>query len=689
MTDPSVNADTIEQTKQQIRALVSEIAQLSKSELEPNQYYAAFLQRVVQALAAVGGAVWMMGEGQTLRCAYQINVPESLLDRDTDDAKRHEKLLQYILQQGEPQLIPPRAGDGAETSGANPTDHLLVLGPLVADGKLEGVVEIFQRPDAQPATQRGYLRFLMNMVELAGDWLKSQKLRQFSDRHSLWGQADHFARLVHESLDVRGTSFTVVNEARRMIGCDRVSVAIKRGRKCKIEAISGQDTLENRSNIVNALGTLATKVVATGESLWFEGETEDLPPQIERAIDQYIEESYAKSVTVLPLRRPDKSDDLNPEAQLDPDNIRQSREVIGAIIIEQIETDLPKEVIHPRIDLVYEHTARALANAIDHHDVFLMPVWKTIGKSKWLVKTRQLPKTLAVAGGILAVLLGLCLIPGDFKMKAEGRLNPVETRRVFAEQPGDVVQILPDQTPTQQSSDQIKVSQGERLCVLRNTDLQIEHEQVYGEYSAAQRELDEVVQQLINNVGLSPTDKTSLELTQGRLEKRIESLEKQLALVQDKRERLTVTSPIDGIITSWDVKRQLQNRPVQAGAVLMEIADTNKAWEVELSMPENRSGKVDVARKRLEPGLRVTFILAGEPGTQYEGKIVDVADRSQVADDQKQTVKIRVALEAGVSQQIEKRPNMEVTARVFCGKKPLGWCWFHEAWEWLQKNVFF
>ena len=52
MSADQVNSDTIEQTKQQIRGLVSEIAQLSKSDLEAEEYYSAFLQRIVSALAA-------------------------------------------------------------------------------------------------------------------------------------------------------------------------------------------------------------------------------------------------------------------------------------------------------------------------------------------------------------------------------------------------------------------------------------------------------------------------------------------------------------------------------------------------------------------------------------------------------------------------------------------------------------
>ena len=57
-------------------------------------------------------------------------------------------------------------------------------------------------------------------------------------------------------MELKETAYIVANEGRRLIGCDRVSVAIKKGRKCKVQAISGQDTIENRSNIVAALNKL-------------------------------------------------------------------------------------------------------------------------------------------------------------------------------------------------------------------------------------------------------------------------------------------------------------------------------------------------------------------------------------------------------------------------------------------------
>ncbi|HHK40853.1 MAG TPA: GAF domain-containing protein, partial [Planctomycetaceae bacterium] len=471
----SVNAETVEKTKQQIRGLVNEIATLSKSDLSPEQFYEAFLQRIVTALAAAGGAVWVVGEDRRLELMYQINLSETLLDETSDETRRHMRLLKRVIQTGEPQLVPPLAGSGDEEGGGNPTRFLLVVAPLLGDGKVEGLVEVFQRPNAQPATQRGYLRFVIQMCELAAEWIKSHKLRQFSTRHSLWAQADEFARLVHESLDLRDTCFTAVNEARRLIGCDRVAVAIKRGPSCKVEAISGQDTMENRANIVAALNKLATRVVATGEPLWFEGETEDLPPQVEHALEEYVEESYAKSIVVIPLRKPDRPHELAREAkhgELEREH-QGEREVFGALMVEQIETELPREVIQPRIDLVYEHTTRALANALDHNEIFLMPLWRAIGKSRILVEARNLPKTVIATVVLVAILIGLFVVRTDFNIKARGALQPIRRRDVFFGVDGTVNKIL--------VKDGDKVQAGQVLIELMNPELERRWHQISGE----------------------------------------------------------------------------------------------------------------------------------------------------------------------------------------------------------------
>ena len=418
MASDGSNQEAIENTKQQIRGLVSEIAQLSKSELEPGEFYAAFMQKIVSALAAHGGAVWSMSDAGDASVLYQINIAGDLLDDESEDTLRHKKLLQIVAHSNEAQLIPPNSGFGEDGAIGNPTEHLLVLAPLAGDQGVEAVVEVFQRPNAQPATQLGYLRFLVQMCELAAEWVKSQKLRQFSDRHSLWAQADQFSRLVHHNLDLRETAYTIVNEGRRLIGCDRVSVALRKGSKCRIEAVSGQDTVERRSNAVTLLGRLATLVMKSGESLWYDGNTEDLPPQIESVLDEYVDESYTRMMAILPLKRPEtKADAARDPSEVDPNETRRREEFIGVLIIEQIETNLPRNVLDPRVDLVYEHCCRAVANSQEYHNLFLMPMWRAIGRTAWVIRAGLYRRRLLFLRLYWQSFASLSLLKSIFRLK--------------------------------------------------------------------------------------------------------------------------------------------------------------------------------------------------------------------------------------------------------------------------------
>ena len=391
-TEQTVDPELVEQTKQQIRHLVREIAALSKSDTAPQQYYDALLNRVVSALAAVGGAVWTLDQGR-LDLQYQIGLRQTGLADSPENQQRHGRLLHRVLQTGEGMLVAPHSGTGDDEEAANPTPFLLLLGPLKSDQEVQGVVEVFQRPDTALSVQQGYLRFLLQMCDLAGDYLKTRSLRHFTDRQTLWAQLEQFTRLVHRSLDPRSTAYTIANEGRRLIECDRVSVGICRAHKCRIEAVSGQDTFDKRSNVVSLLARLATAVTATGETIWYTGDTSRMAPQVEEAVQAYIDESHSKVVGVIPLRRP--VEETTPEKQREDD----PGEVIGALIVEQIEDSRPHEGLLSRVEVIGLHGSTALANALEYHHIFLLPLWLALGRASWVLKARTLPKTMAVAVG--------------------------------------------------------------------------------------------------------------------------------------------------------------------------------------------------------------------------------------------------------------------------------------------------
>jgi hypothetical protein len=156
---PGKDRREFERTKQQIRSMVGEIAELAKSGLAWRSYCQEFLPLVVSCLAAHGGAIWTLGLDGRLSLQHQINLQQTGLQQNEAAHAAHSRILQQVLTEGEPLFVPARSRL-EDPQAANPTDFLLVFGRLEAEGKVVGIVEIFQRPDSDPAAQKGYVRFL-------------------------------------------------------------------------------------------------------------------------------------------------------------------------------------------------------------------------------------------------------------------------------------------------------------------------------------------------------------------------------------------------------------------------------------------------------------------------------------------------------------------------------------------------
>ena len=116
----SVDAQYVQATKQQVRNMVAEIAQLAKSDADASQFYEALLTRAVSALVATGGAIWMLDEEQRLQLKYQINLQGTGLAESEEAQRKHHRLLQHSLTKSEGMLVAPQSGGQGEEEGANP-----------------------------------------------------------------------------------------------------------------------------------------------------------------------------------------------------------------------------------------------------------------------------------------------------------------------------------------------------------------------------------------------------------------------------------------------------------------------------------------------------------------------------------------------------------------------------------------
>lgn len=696
--ESSLDPQLIEQTKKQIRELVTEITQLSRSDVAPAEFYSGFLTRVITALAANGGAIWTLADGSRLTLQSQVNLQETNLREDEKALKQHTKLLQRVLESKEGELVMPNSSsvDIAEGEAGNPTQFLLVLGPLATDLETVGVVEIFQRPDSPPHTQKGYLRFVMQMCEIAVEYVKNKQLRSFSDRQLLWNQLEEFTRLIHTSLDPKQTAYTIANEGRRLIECDRLGVAIQYGKKSKIVAISGQDVLDNRSNTVRLLNKLATAVTAVEEPMWYMGDTTNFAPQVEDALQEYVDESHSKMVAVLPLMKTIPEDEI-PD---DPKLRDKPPAPIGALIVELIENSRPSEQMRQRTDVVVKHAVEAMSNSLEHERLFLMPLWRFIGNMSWVVKARTLPKTILVLLALLAAIIAVCVIPADFDIEATGTLEPVDRREVYAEIDGEVDQVYVHHGekvvgPTQQkdASGKVTVVPGTRLAKMRNINLQISQVETRGKIEAILQNIQSKQRTLQEERALTVSDKNRIQGEILELKKELLSQQTQLRHQLEMLRDLDVCAVCDGVITTWDVQRNLVGRPVQRGQILMSIAQPDGPWQLSLDMPERRIGQIVKAQQRLAKdspdakGLPVKYILASNPSVQLQGTLDEVHLTAEVRGQDGATINMKVK----INKEDIENPNIgaTVTANVYCGRRPIGYVWLHDAIAFFYSKIWF
>jgi hypothetical protein len=670
-TENSVDPQLLEQTKEQIRSLVSEIAQLAKSDISPDEFYQEFLGRVIQALAAVGGVIWTRNETGALRPHFQVNLKQTGLHENPEAHVRHGRLLHQVMEKGEGTIVAPHSGAGGDDEAGNPTDFLLVLSPLRSDQLVIALVEVFQRPGTRPSIQRGYLRFLLQMCELAGEYFKTRELRQYGDQQALWARLDQFARAAHESLDLNTVSGTIANEGRRLIECDRVSVALRKGRHCRMEAISGQDTFDKRSNTVALLGRLATAVMRTGEAVWYSGDTSDMAPQVEEAVQAYIDDSHSKTVAVLPLFRPG-----------DPEDEHTIPETVGTLIIEQIEETRSREELEHRVSAVSNHASTALTNALDHNRLFLMPLWRAIGHSRVIVQARHLPKTVIAVIAIALVAAGLVFWQADFELEGKGTLEPVIRRNIFAPNSGIISSLFVEPGSL--------VEVGDPLAQMTSEELEYEIEAARGRRNKANQELAAAETALLRNSGrLNDVEKTQLAGRQAELRVEITSLDKQLALLEARREALLITSDIAGEVIDWDLENLLLRRHVQIGQIIMHVVDPSDEWELEIKMPEDRMGYIIRAQEQLgDQPLKVTFFVATDPGVEMTGTVKEIHGRAEAVGEEGNMVKLWVQIDKALLPSAP-RPGASVTAKVDCGKRAIGFVWFHDVWAFIQSRILF
>ena len=695
MTEPVPVDENLKKVRERVMQLAREIEQMSGQEIPPPIYFQEFLTRVVTAVGARAGVVWLLDESGRLSLLAQMNLEQTGLRETPGALGVNEKLLVEVMQTGEARTLT----HGGESK--LPTEHVLVLSALHKEKKCVGVVELFQRPDVPVKAQSGYMQFLEQMCGYASRFLEGRR-RNVEDnvelKNQFWSDFEQFSLRLQRSLLEDEVADAAASDSRALLGCDRVSVAIRKGRSFQIRAVSGQSSVNPRANLIVAMRNLSQRVIEMGETLIYTGKVEGLAPQVEEPLAAFVQESGSRMVMLVPMFENEAMVRKQGEEE-DRERRKKRPRATGCLVIEQIAESEPLPQLEQRAELLADHIGAALWNSRQYGRIFGLSLWKVMGKGLEWFRGRKLAISAAVLLGVAGLVAVMALYQLEYPIKAEGKWMPVEQTAVFATSDGLItrtgIMIPPDQL----------VKKGDLLIVLQNDELdgQIEEAKAAIEKQnnmqlAKENELRTAQFQERSEEG---EQKGSAVATVKRLEVEKQRIlgdgrvaVKQLAqLEKRKAEKLYIKAQASGRIPDFQLRQLLEDRPVRAGDHLFDIMNDGEGsqWHMELLVEEKRMGHLLKAqRDRVvngqSPELEGEFKLASQPEKEFTCHLTKVATRS-TTDTELGTV-FELTAEANAGQDLPpQRIGVEVTVHLYCGKTSLAYWCFGDVVEFVQKYV--
>ena len=704
----SQSPDLVQQRDRVVR-LAREIERLSEADILAAEFFPAFLECLVASLEAVGAAVWL-SDGSGLKPMFHCGLDTAGF-LNPQAGQKNAPLLQELLGTGESKTYHP-------DTKSLPTPHMYMLSALSVAGEAVGAVELLQRTDVAPHARAGMLQFVEQMAGYASRYLARQVAAgsKFADGQSdgdevppdtsavpagpftadaagngqanrggltptFWTDLEKFLLQLERGRSVAEVAATAASDGRLLLGVDRVALVRRRGRKVPVEAISGQDKVNARANLVRRMSDLSRVVMEGREPFVYTGKVEGLPEQIEKPLAEYVAESHCRMIVMVPLFEPGEL--IKPEFE-DKETEHYQRhaepKVIGCWVAENINDSRIPKSLHEKIDVASDHVAAALYRSATFDRIFMRRALLTIGRTGEWFHGRKLAKTLAVLGLLTVVGLALWLVPYPYRVEAEGRLMPVTQRDVFAPWDGEVTQLDVEGGES--------VQQGTLLAVLRNDELRAELVRVRKEMDEKQQAVRGLAGQIDDAHKRAATDDSDrLEGERIATLAEIGGLEKQLTILKQRQERLTVGSPINGVVATFQLDQRLRNRPVRRGEVLMEVMDDQGTWHLELDVEDRRMGHLLRAMEASDSiSLPVEFVLATDPERTFDGRLTRIASRAETDPEQGNIVRIEAAI-ANPDALPYRRIGAEVRAKINCGKRALFYVLFGDVVEFLQKYL--
>jgi hypothetical protein len=654
-------------------------------DLAPADYYPEFLQRVLEAVDAPAGAVWLRTADGHFQEQCRLN-PGGVRPPESEAGRaRHHELLRQVVQQARPAFLPPAWDAGPDSGWA------LLMTPALLDLDVAAVLEVWVSARRPPPAIPGLVQFLVRMADLASVYLHRAQ-EEKTDPQKVWEQLDAFARRAHGSLDPTEVAYRVANEGRQLVGGDRLSVALRPGRRAVVEAVSGVELVDRRSNLSRRMRRLCDRVLDWGEKLVYRGTPDEtLPPAVLRDLDAYLEVSHSKVLVLLPVR------DERGEGRKKPR---------AALLLECFETALPVDRLVERLETISRHAGVALYNASAYRQIPLRFLWQPLVWAQAGLGGKARAIAAAVAAAVLLVVAALVFVPYPLKLDAKGQMLPQQRQWIYAPVEGQVVGFAPGVEPG------ALVRAGEELVLLYDVQLESKLVQLGQEAAAIDQDITTLNKHLNNKELTAPHEGERLRLDSERRQKEalrdqrrweLRALRARTNSDPARPGNFWLKAPFRGTVLSWDFRETLTNRQVKPSEPLLRLGDKDGAWEVELKIPQKHMGQIVRAFAAAGPRaeLDVDLLALSAPTRTFKGRLArgrlggEASPNKDDPNEAEPVVLAGVRIDGADIPPADRLPRellvtgTEVHAKVRCGNHPMGYSLLYGVWEFFYEKVVF
>ena len=278
-------------------------------------------------------------------------------------------------------------------------------------------------------------------------------------------------------------------------------------------------------------------------------------------------------------------------------------------------------------------------------DVKTLSVRAACGRCASYLRARivsALPRSVLIAAAILLALVYL-LLPVEHRVSAPLSVEAAQQHVLIAPADGFVESVAAKAGDT--------VSEGQVLATLEDLDLQLEQQKLHSE-------------QLYNQQAFTEALAVHDRINVTRLKEEGLLIEKELAQLALRTQRMVLTSPVDAVVLSgsWD---DFLGAAVKAGDTLYSLGST-----------ENHKLVLDVSEydvKSVEVGQSVAIRLSADPSQVYPGKVTAIMPLA-VSRPSGNSVQVHATLDKSV----RLLPGMRGLGKIQIGRSP-------RIMQWLQR----